>query len=161
SRAGTGVALYGADATDEQDVGTLFDRILAQHGAPVLVVYSIQDFGPGNGIEISVPAFENAWRHNCLGAFLVARSAGELMREAGRGSIFLVGSTSSLVGRAGHMTLAVGKFGQRALAQVLARELWPAGIHVAHVIVDADIAEQPELNERHVQSHPDDIAESI
>jgi len=161
SRAGTGVALHGADATDEQDVATLFDRIRAQQGAPSLVVYSVQDFGPGNGIDISVPAFESAWRHNCLGAFLVARSAGKLMREAGRGSIFLVGSTSSIVGRAGYMTLAVGKFGQRALAQVLARELWPAGIHVAHVIVDAEIAEEQELNGQLVQSDPDDIAESI
>jgi NAD(P)-dependent dehydrogenase (short-subunit alcohol dehydrogenase family) len=161
SRTGTGVALYGADATDEQDVGDLFERIRAQQGAPSLVVYAIQDFGPGNGIDISVPAFESAWRHNCLGAFLVARSAGKLMRDAGQGSIFLVGSTSSIVGRAGHMTLAVGKFGQRALAQVLARELCPAGIHVAHVIVDAEIAEEQQPNGQLVQSDPDDIAESI
>jgi NAD(P)-dependent dehydrogenase (short-subunit alcohol dehydrogenase family) len=161
SRKGIGVALYGADATDEQDVGTLFDRILERQGAPSLVVYSVQDFGPGNGIDISVPAFESAWRHNCLGAFLVARSAGKLMREAGRGSIFLVGSTSSIVGRAGYMTLAVGKFGQRALAQVLARELWPAGIHVAHVIVDAEIAEEQQPNRQLVQSNPEDIAQSI
>jgi len=161
SGSGMGVELYGADATDERDVERLFDRIVAQQGPPSLVVYSVQNFGPGKGIDISVPAFESGWKHNCLGAFLVARSAGRLMRDAGKGSIFLIGSTSSMVGRVGYLTLAVGKFGQRALAQVLARELWPAGIHIAHVIVDADIAEATAPTEQLVQSDPDHIAESI
>ncbi|HEX6361451.1 MAG TPA: short-chain dehydrogenase, partial [Albitalea sp.] len=63
------------------------------------------------------------------------------MVPAGRGSIVLIGSTSSLIGREGHLNLAVGKFGLRALAQVLSRELWNRGIHVAHVVIDADILE--------------------
>jgi NAD(P)-dependent dehydrogenase (short-subunit alcohol dehydrogenase family) len=72
-----------------------------------------------------------------------------------------VGSTSSLIGRAGHLNLAVGKFGQRALAQVMARELWPRGIHVVHAVVDADIAEEPLQAATTPQSDPSHIAAAI
>jgi len=149
---------YGADATDEPSVSDLFARIQRLHGPPSLVVYSIQNFGPGAATEVEVPAFEAAWRNNCLGAFLVAKAAAELMKPRASGTIVLVGSTSSLIGRAGHLNLAVGKFGQRALAQVMARELWPQGIHVAHAVIDADIAEGPHEALEPQQSDPDDIA---
>jgi NAD(P)-dependent dehydrogenase (short-subunit alcohol dehydrogenase family) len=114
---------YGCDATDEASVASLFKHVQSQHGTPHLVVYALQNFGPGNLIDIELCAFEDGWRHNCLGAFLVARQAARAMLSAARGSIIFIGSTSSLLGRAGHLNLAVGKFGQRAIAQVLAREL--------------------------------------
>ena len=60
-----------------------------------------------------------------------------------------------------HLNLAVGKFGQRALAQVLSRELWPAGIHVAHVVIDADILETDSFDDRHPHSDPGHIAQSV
>lgn len=153
---------YGLDATHETDVKNAFERVVKQSGVPSIVVYSLQEFTPGGALEVSMPAFESAWRHNCLGAFLVAQEAARAMVPVGRGSIFLIGSTSSIIGRAGHLTLAVGKFGQRALAQVLSRECWPAGIHVAHVLIDADIRRPDvETTESEVQSDPDDIALSI
>jgi NAD(P)-dependent dehydrogenase (short-subunit alcohol dehydrogenase family) len=155
------VASYGGDSTDERTVESLFKKIVNLHGIPSLTVYSIQEFGPGQTMEVELPAFESAWRHNCLGAFLVSRAAARAMKPIGRGTILLVGSTSSILGRAGHLNLAVGKFGQRALAQVLSRELWPLGIHVAHVIIDADIAETHEERATHPQSDPDDIAFSL
>jgi NAD(P)-dependent dehydrogenase (short-subunit alcohol dehydrogenase family) len=158
---GVRVESIGADATDERDVSSLFSRIAAGFGIPSLVVYGLQEFGPGETLDITLPAFESAWRHNCLGAFLVSQAAGRSMRPAGAGSIVLVGSTSSLIGRAGHLTLAVGKFGQRALAQVLARELWPAGIHVAHIMIDADVLEDPARPEPHAQADPADIADAV
>jgi NAD(P)-dependent dehydrogenase (short-subunit alcohol dehydrogenase family) len=158
---GIAVESYGADATDEVAVSALFERIETAHGTPSLVVYSVQDFGPGNATDVELPAFESAWRHNCLGAFLVSRQAARLMRVRGVGTILFVGSTSSLIGRAGHLNLAVGKFGQRAIAQVLARELWPQGIHVAHAVVDADIAEDEVPPSTIPQSDPADIAASI
>lgn len=153
------VAAIGCDATAELQVETLFRRIEAEFGLPSLVIYSLQDFGPGEVLDVSTAAFESCWRHNCLGAFLVSRAAGKAMRVKKSGSIILVGSTSSVLGRAGHLNLAVGKFGQRALAQVLARELWPEGIHVAHVMIDADIHEG-EVRP-HTQADPDHIAYSI
>lgn len=158
---GCGAAAFGADATDEASVGRLFAHIGASHGRPALVVYSLQYSGPGRAMDIELPAFELSWRHNCLGAFLVARAAARLMQPAGQGTIVLVGSTSALVGRAGHLNLAVGKFGQRALAQVMARELWPMGVHVAHAVIDADVAEDVAAPGPVPQADPRDVASAI
>jgi NAD(P)-dependent dehydrogenase (short-subunit alcohol dehydrogenase family) len=160
-RLGVQAHSYGLDATHETDVKDTFARVVQRHGAPSMVVYSLQEFGPGAALEVSVPAFESAWRHNCLGAFLVSQEAARAMVPLGKGSIFLVGSTSSIIGRAGHLNLAVGKFGQRALAQVLSRELWSVGIHVAHVLIDADIRRPDVESTEDVQSDPNDIAVSI
>ena len=152
---------YGCDVTCESSVLELFAKISATHGVPNLVIYSLQSFGPGSVVDIELPAFEDGWKHNCLGSFLVARSAARLMHPSGRGSIILIGSTSSVLGRAGHLNLAVGKFGQRALAQVLARELWPKGIHVAHLLVDADIREDNAEETSESSSDPNQIAEDV
>lgn len=160
AQGGVGVA-YGCDATQESSVLKLFECIQEKHGIPDLVVYSLQSFGPGQSVDIAVSAFEDGWKHNCLGAFLVARSAARAMLPRERGSIVLVGSTSSMLGRAGHLNLAVGKFGQRALAQVLARELWPKGLHVAHVVIDADIDEGAPVQDGIPQSDPNHIAQII
>jgi NAD(P)-dependent dehydrogenase (short-subunit alcohol dehydrogenase family) len=138
---GATVESLGIDATSESAVAKLFQHIRSEHGIPTLTVYSLQYSGPGTAIEIEPAALEASWRHNCFGAFLVGRSAARLMLERGSGTLVFVGSTSSLIGRAEHLNLAIGKFGQRALAQVMARELWPKGVHVAHVVIDADIAE--------------------
>lgn len=151
----------GGDATNESDVASLFEAINAKYGVPSLVVYSLQEFGPGETLEVTVPSFESAWRQNCLGPFLVSRAVGKAMKLNGKGTILLIGSTSSIIGRAGHLNLAVGKFGQRALAQVLARELWPSGVHVAHVMIDADICETGSCGQEYPQSDPDDIAQSV
>lgn len=140
-RAGHAAQAYGCDATHEADVRQLMHQVASTLGVPDLVVYSVQGSGPGEVIDVEVAAFEESWRQNCLGGFIVAREAARRMTPVGRGSIVLVGSTSSLIGRAGHLNLAVGKFGLRALAQVMARELWSRGIHVAHVVIDADIIE--------------------
>lgn len=158
---GASAEAFGADATDESAIDHLFNHIAANHACPSLVVYSVQYFSPGLAIRVEVPAFEAAWRHNCLGAFLVGRQAAQAMELRKEGTIIFVGSTSSIVGRAEHLNLAVGKFGQRAIAQVLARELWSKGVHVAHVIIDADIQDDDQEVAGHPQSKPQDIARSI
>jgi len=158
---GVSAEAYGVDATDEQGVDELFKHVGLKYGCPALVVYSVQYFSPGLASKVDVSAFEASWRHNCLGAFLVGRNAARAMEERGEGTIVFVGSTSSLIGRAEHLNLAVGKFGQRAIAQVLARELWPRGVHVAHVLIDADIQDDDEVAADHPQSRPQDIARSV
>lgn len=159
ARLAPSVTAIGCDATGEAQVDDLFRRINREVGPPDLVIYSLQDFGPGKVVDVTAAAFESCWRHNCLGAFFVSRAAARAMVARQQGSIILIGSTSSIIGREGHLNLAVGKFGQRALAQVLARELWPEGIHVAHVMIDADIHEG--ISQPHPQAHADDIAHSI
>ncbi|MBO9684979.1 SDR family NAD(P)-dependent oxidoreductase [Roseateles chitosanitabidus] len=151
---------YVGDVTMESSVDTVFSAWDADFGAaPTLVVYALQSFCPGTIADIEVPAFELGLRHNCFGAFLVARRACRAMGAAGRGTLLLVGSTSSLIGREAHLNLVAGKFGQRGMAQVLAREMWPQGVHVAHVMIDADIDEG--RGETHPQSAPADIAETL
>jgi len=151
----------GCDVTNEASVTELLALVRAQHGVPNLVVYSIQNFGPGETVDITLPAFEDGWRHNCLGPFLVAREAARVMLPVKRGTIILVGSTSSVLGRAGHLNLAAGKFGQRALAQVMARELWPKGIHVVHLVIDADIDEGIARSDGGPQADPGHISEIV
>jgi len=130
-------------------------------GVPDLVIYAVQDFGPGRALDVEVPRFEDCWRQNCLGAFLVAREAARAMLPLNRGTIVLIGSTSGLIGRANHLNLAVGKFGLRALSQVLARELWPEGIHVVHLVIDADIKEDESIDTHDPQADPDDISDLV
>jgi len=155
------IKAYGCDATDEVSVKELISIVSSEMGAPHLVIYSIQNFGPGHMIDIEIPAFEDGWRHNCLGAFIVARETARRIAPLKRGTIVLVGSTSGTIGRAGHLNLAVGKFGLRALSQVMARELWPEGIHVVHVVVDADISEDSSNDPGFPQAYPEDISELI
>jgi len=159
--AGGRSAAYGCDATMERSVQSLFKLIIEDHGVPELVVYSLQSFGPGKVLDIGLPAFEDGLKHNCVGPFLVAREAGRAMLPLHRGSIILVGSTSAMIGREGHLNLAAGKFGQRALSQVLARELWPEGIHVAHVVIDADISEDDTEHDGEAHADPAHIAQSV
>lgn len=158
---GIRIICIGTNATDELSVRSLFDQVTKSMGVPSLVIYSLQEFPPGHALDITTSAFEMSWRSNCLGAFLVGREAGKVMVNNRSGSIIFVGSTSSIIGRAGHLNLAVGKFGQRALAQVLARELWPIGIHVAHIMIDADIKEHESKNVEFPQSDPEHLAQSI
>jgi NAD(P)-dependent dehydrogenase (short-subunit alcohol dehydrogenase family) len=158
-RGGVRASGFTCDVTDELSVQELFQTVCREYGVPHLVVYALQSFGPGRTVDIEVPAFEAGWRHNCFGAFLVARAAARLMAAAGRGTIVLVGSTSAMIGRENHLNLAAGKFGQRALAQVLAREMWSHGVHVVHVVIDADI--RGDIPEEFPQAQPEDLAETI
>src|SRR6185295_18277025 len=88
-----------------------------------------------------------------------AQQTARAMRKEGRGTIVFLGSTSGTVARSGYLSLAVGKYGLRALAQVMARELGPAGIHVVHLIIDADVREN--ADEDAPNTHPTELAELI
>lgn len=138
------VHVHGCDATREADVTALLQAVTAEAGTPELVIYNVEQFVPGRLTEIRTSAFEDCWRAMTLGGFLVGREAARRMLPLGRGTILYTGATASTVGNAGYTNLAVGKFGLRALAQCMARELGPCGIHVAHVVVDGAIAPEPD-----------------
>jgi NAD(P)-dependent dehydrogenase (short-subunit alcohol dehydrogenase family) len=136
---------FDCDVTDERDVATLFERVEADLGRPELVVYNAGAFVPAGIMEIAAADFERCWRVGCFGGFLVGQAAARVMTAPTRGgvaggTIVFTGATASLRGGARFANLAVGKFGLRALAQSMARELGPLGVHVAHVIIDGVIA---------------------
>ena len=138
---------FDCDVTDEQDVADLFRRVEADLGRPDLVVYNAGAFVPAGIMEIEPADFERCWRVGCFGGFLVGQAAARRMTAPTRagvpgGTIVFTGATASLRGGARFANLAVGKFGLRALAQSMARELGPMGVHVAHVIVDGVIASE-------------------
>lgn len=133
------VRAYACDATMRQQVDAMFTKVELELGTPDLVVFNVGTWDRAPVIEISDELFESAWRTGCFGGFLVGRAAAVTMQKRGRGTIIFTGATGSLRGGAGFAAFAVPKFGLRALAQSMARELGPQGIHVAHVIVDGMI----------------------
>ncbi|MFI5246079.1 MAG: SDR family NAD(P)-dependent oxidoreductase, partial [Gemmatimonadales bacterium] len=114
-------------------------KVSAELGAPEVLVYNAGAFQMGGLLDISAEDFERCWRANCFGGFLAAQAVVPEMLKKKRGTLLFTGATAALRGSAKFSCLAVGKFGLRALAQSLARELGPQGIHVAHVIIDGQI----------------------
>lgn len=131
---------YGCDAGDEKSVLELFAAVKRDFGEPSVVVYNAGAYLPKAVVDTTAEEFERCWRIGCFGGFLVGREAARAMVPRGRGTILFTGATASLRGSANFVNLAVGKFGLRALAQSMARELGPKGIHIAHVIIDGQIA---------------------
>ena len=130
---------YPVDVTDEAAVEALFDRVRGDLGEPDLVAFNAGAYQRTTVLEASAADFERCWRTGCLGGFLVGREAARGMAARGSGTIIFTGATASLRGGASFFNLAVGKFGERALAQSMARELGPKGVHVAHVVIDGQI----------------------
>ena len=137
----TGGKAYGCDATVETAVDDLFASVERDSARPSLVVFNAGGYVRKTIAELSVSDVENTWRNNCLGGFLVGRAAARAMLQAGSGTIIFTGATAAMRGGANFAAFAMGKFGLRALAQSMARELGPRGIHVAHVVIDGGIGE--------------------
>lgn len=150
------VAALACDVTDAASVGDLFAAAVAARGAPSLVVFNASGYARGSILELTAGQVEAAWRVGCLGGFLVGRAAARAMASAGRGTILFTGATASLRGSANFAPFAIAKFGLRALAQSMARELGPKGIHVAHVAIDGQIGASSD----DAKLKPDDIAEA-
>ena len=126
------------DATDAVQVDQLFTR--AEKEAPVgVAIFNAGAFVKSNVVDTDPETFERCWRVGGFGGFLVGRAAARLMTQRGAGTILFTGATASLRGGAGFVNLASPKFALRAVAQSMARELGPQGIHVAHVIIDGQI----------------------
>jgi NAD(P)-dependent dehydrogenase (short-subunit alcohol dehydrogenase family) len=152
----TGGRAYACDATSEISVDDLFTAVERDLGVPRLVVFNAGGFVRKPVVELGADELEACWRACCLGGFLVGRAAARAMLPKGPGTILFTGATAALRGSANFAAFAIGKFGLRALAQSMARELGPQGIHVGHVIIDGAIggnAEESRLS-------PDAIAEN-
>ena len=139
---------YDCDASQPESVAAAFAQVRTTFGDPEVLVYNAGLFAVGGLLELSPETFENAWRVNCFGAFLTAREVVPVMLKRSRGTLLFTGATAGLRGGAHFAGLAVGKFGLRALAQSLARELGPKGVHVAHVVIDGQIGSEARKRDR-------------
>ena len=127
------------DATSEAEVTNLF-RVASAEGACLeLVVYNVGSNARIPFLQISPDFFESIWRQNALGGFLVGRETMRYMLPQQRGTMLFTGATASLRVRPPFTALASAKAALRAVAQGMAREFAPQGIHVAHVVIDGVI----------------------
>ena len=117
----------------------VFETIERELGPLEVVVFNV-------GANVNFPitettsrVFRKVWEMACLAGFLTGREAARVMLPRRRGSIFFTGATASLRGGKGYAAFASAKFGLRALAQSMARELGPSNIHVAHLVIDAGV----------------------
>ncbi len=129
----------GCDARDEDAMVALFDRVEAEIGPVEVAVFNIGANVPCPVRDETARKYRKIWELTALAGFLTGREAARRMGPRGRGSILFTGATASLRGGSGFAAFAGGKHALRALAQSMARELAPEGIHVAHVVVDGAI----------------------
>ena len=158
-----GAKAYSVDATSPAAVAGLFKQADAYLGEPDVVVYNASGRVRGPLVELDPEAVRSAIAVSAFGAFLVGQQAARRMLPKGQGAILLSGATAGVKGFALSASFAMGKFALRGLAQSMARELSPKGIHVAHVVIDGGIrsAARPGGNETpDALLEPDAIAES-
>lgn len=130
---------FRADAIIESDVVALFDFAEASGRTLDLVVFNAGNNARHDFRTMPAEFFEQTWRVATFGGFLVGREAARRLAPAGKGTIIFTGATASLRGKPPFTAFASAKAALRSLAQSMAREFGPAGIHVAHVVIDGGI----------------------
>ena len=135
----TGARAYGCDATDPADVERLFGAVERELGSPDIVVYNASARARGAFVELAPAEVAQAIAVSAFGGFLVAQQAAKRMLPLRHGAILFTGASASVKGYPQSAPFAMGKFALRGLAQSMARELAPRGIHVAHVVIDGAI----------------------
>jgi len=135
----TGARAFSCDATDAAQVERLFADVERDHGAPDVVVYNASARTRGPFIDLVAADVERSLHVTAFGAFLVAQQAVARMLPKHHGALLFTGASASVKGYAQSAPFAMGKFALRGLAQSLARELSPQGIHVAHFVIDGGI----------------------
>jgi NAD(P)-dependent dehydrogenase (short-subunit alcohol dehydrogenase family) len=145
-----------ADVGDAEQIARGFDTVRSKLGAPEMLLYNAGSANWGTIAEITPAQYENSWRVNAYGAFLCAKQAVPDMIAKRRGVILFTGATAGI--KAGPMSVAFGpaKFAMRGLAQSLARDLGPRGIHVAYVNVDG-IIDIPHIRTRMPSLKDEDV----
>jgi short-subunit dehydrogenase len=135
----TDARLIACDAVDRRQVEALF-RVVGEIAVPSLVVYNASYHTRGSVAELEPAKVERSVQVNALGGFYVGQAAARQMLPQRRGSIFFTGASASVKGYAQSAPFAMGKFALRGLAQSMARELAPKGLHVAHFVIDGGIS---------------------
>src|SRR2546421_3999291 len=135
----TGATAFACNATQRAEVEQLFAAVESKLGAPDLVIYNASYRTRGPFVDLDPAEVEKAIAVSAFGGFLVAQQAARRMLPKGQGAIVFTGASASVKGYAQSASFAMGKFALRGLAQSLARELAPRGIHVAHFVIDGGI----------------------
>ena len=130
---------FKCDASDINEVSSLFRELDQSFGIPNLVIYNPSSRIRGAIGDLDPKETQEAINITCFGGFLVAQEASKRMLKNKKGSIFFTGASASIKGFANSSVFAMGKFGLRGLAQSLARELHPQNIHIGHFIIDGGI----------------------
>ena len=160
---------FSSDARKEEDVIALVEQVEREHGPIEVMVFNIGANVPSSILEETARKYFKIWEMACFSGFLNGREVAKRMVTRGRGTILFTGATAGLRGAANFAAFAGAKHALRALAQSMARELGPLGIHVAHTIIDGAIdtefirenfPQRYALKEQDGILNPDHIAES-
>jgi len=157
-----GAGTFACDATNKTEVDNLFAKLDAGT-APDVVVYNPSYRTRGPLVDLDPAEVDRTIRVSAFGAFLVSQAAASRMLPQGRGAIFFTGASASVKGYAQSAPFAMGKFALRGLAQSLARELSPRGIHIAHFVIDGGIRSAnrvPSIDSPDSLLDPDAIAQT-
>ena len=130
---------FGSDARKEEEMVALVERIERDIAPIEVAVFNIGANVRFSITETTARVYHKVWEMACFSGFLMGRETAKVMLTRGRGTIIFTGATASVRGRDGFAAFAGAKHALRALAQSMARELWPKGIHVAHPVVDGAI----------------------
>ena len=161
---------FGSDARHEEEMIGFIEKIEREIAPIEVAVFNIGANVRFPILDTTSRAYQKVWEMACFAGFLMGRESARVMLPRGRGTIIFTGATASLRGREGFAAFSGAKHALRALAQSMARELWPKGIHVAHPIIDGAIDTEfirsnfPERNELKSQQgilSPDSIAEAF
>ena len=150
----TAAATFACEATEPEEVAGLFDVVIATQGVPDIVVYNASARSRGPITDVEPDAVARAISVSAFGGFLVAQQAARHMVARGSGAILLTGASASVKGYPQSGAFAMGKFALRGLAQSMARELAPKGVHVAHFVIDGGIRSA-------IRQNPNDNPDSL
>ena len=159
----TGARAFACDATDADEVERLFGLVEREIGTPDIVVYNASGRARGAFADLVPADVAQAIAISAFGGFLVAQQAARRMLPNAHGAILFTGASASVKGYAQSAPFAMGKFALRGLAQSMARELAPKGIHVAHFVIDGGIRSErrpPQADKPDALLDPDAIAET-
>jgi NAD(P)-dependent dehydrogenase (short-subunit alcohol dehydrogenase family) len=154
---------FACEATEPEEVAALFDVVIATQGVPDIVVYNASARARGPVTDLDPVEVARAIAVSAYGGFLVAQQAARHMVQRGSGVILLTGASASVKGYPNSSAFAMGKFALRGLAQSMAREMSPKGVHVAHFVIDGGIrsaGRADPANDPDSTLDPDDIADT-
>lgn len=156
---------YPVDLSDAEQTKVVIKKAIAEYGPPETVVHNVATLIRGKFLNLDAADFEQAWRSIVLSAVNISHAVIPAMQVQGKGTLILTGATASMRGSSGFSPFSSAKFALRGLAQSLAREFQPHGIHVVHLVLDGiiwselSLARFPKIKQENCLQ-PEDLAKT-